>query len=656
MAKQQPNSNQNNPDFLNLTLSINQRKSALDYAKNCARNCFVQCQSFRNMLKIRDMVYQRQLNITPKQLAAIQANLRGDPSYFADVTVPIVMPQIESAVAYQAGVFLTSTPIFGVVSDAAHMDQASQFELVLGKQAAKFGWSRELIKVFRNGFKYNFGPAVVRWKKTPVSKVINSELADSVGLAQIKSTAFQGNEIKALDPYNCFMDTRVSPANIHTDGEFFGYNEMLSRIQMKRLVAQWDPKKTANLREAYESGYTGNTAGMSAWDYYIPIINRYLNVTNLAYYGTNWMNWAGLENGSNNDINYRDNYLVTHFYCRACPSDFGGVGNIPQIYYIVIVNWMHVVYAERVIAAHDYLPCIVMQPNEDGLSYQTQSMVDNSMPFQDMASSLWNISLESSRRRVYDRLIYNPHLINKKDIDPADPVSRIPLKNAALFQGDIARAIYQIPYRDDGANQGIQQAQMVSQFADDAAGQNKVARGQFQKGNKTTAEFDRTMDGADSRQQLASIGIEHQFFTPVKDIVKANTLQFQGPDSILDPEKKTATVIDPVALRDAILEFTITDGVLPTDKLLNTEVMQVFLQTAQALPALNAEYDVMSLFLYWCKLKGATWVNEFKRDESGQAQFLKLSQQANMAADPKAQAQMAQAQAQQQAQAQGEPQ
>ena len=630
-------------DPLNLTLDSKGRETALDFARNCARSSFVTLQSFRNMLKIRDQVYQRQINLTAKQLQAVQANMRGDPSYVADVTVPIVMPQIESAVAYQAGVFLTSQPIFGVVSSADKADEANQFELVIQQQAMRFGWSRELVKIFRNGFKYNFGPAVVQWRRTPVSKIINSQVADQVGLAQIKADFFAGNQIKALDPYNCFMDTRVSPADIHSEGEFFGYNEMLSRIQLKRLIQELDPSKTRFIREAYESSYTGNTVGMSAYDYYIPIVNKYLNVSQLAYYGTNWMNWAGLENGGNNDIAYRDHYLVTKFYCRACPSDFGGKGNIPQVYFIIIVNWRFVIYAERVIAAHDYLPTVVMQPNEDGLGYQTQSMVDNSMPFQDMSSALWNISLEASRRRIYDRLVYNPNLINKKDIDPADPISRIPLKNAALFQGDISRAIYQIPYRDDGANMGVQHAQLISQLADEAVGQNKVNRGQFQKGNKTTAEFDRTMDGADSRQQLAAICIEHQFFTPVKDMVKANTLQNQGPMTVLDQETKDTVNIDPVQLRNSILEFTMTDGVLPTDKLLSTDVMQVFMQTAQSMPVLASQYDVMGMFLYWCKMKGATWVNQFKNNPEQQQQFINTLQQTNMAADPNAQAKMQQA-------------
>jgi hypothetical protein len=50
------------------------------------------------------------------------------------------------------------------------MDQAMAFETVIANHSVKYGWARELIKVFRNGFKYNFGPALVHWKKTAIPK------------------------------------------------------------------------------------------------------------------------------------------------------------------------------------------------------------------------------------------------------------------------------------------------------------------------------------------------------------------------------------------------------------------------------------------------------------------------------------------------------
>ena len=83
---------------------------------------------------------------------------------------------------------------------------------------------------------------------------------------------------------------------------------------------------------------------------------------------------------------------------------------------------------------------------------------------------------------------------------------------------------------------------------------------------------------------------------------------------------------------------------LPSDKMMNPEVLMVLMQTAQAMPGIATEYDVMGMFMYWAKLQGATWLEDFKRDPQQQQQFLQTVQQTTAANTPPAPAQMAQAQ------------
>jgi hypothetical protein len=613
------------------TLNLQQRVELLNYAKDCAARAGSSLSDFRNLLRYRDLAYQRQLNTTAEHIKAVRGNMTGDARKLQDMTVPIVMPQIESAVAYQAGVFLTSYPIFGVVSTPANQDAALQFETSLGDQSVKYGWAREMMKVFRDGFKYNFGAAVVHWKKTPLKSIVTDTSVSKAGLAAIRDYAYGGNCIKRLDPYNCFMDMTVAPANIHSDGEYFGWNELISRVRLKQLIAELDSQKTTSAKEAFESQFAGSTQDMtSSMAYYLPEINKYLNMGTAQLGSTNWGQWMGLPNsGSKAAINYKDNYVLTHFYCRALPSDFNARGNQVKVYHGILVNWQVCIFAEEMNVGYDMLPCMVMQPYEDGLGYQTQSMLDNALPFQDMSSALWNISLESKRRLIFDRLIYNPRLIDKKDIDPVSSVSRIPLRNANLAKdGNImTQAVYQFPYREDNSNSNIQMSDMISAMADQASGQNKVERGQFQKGNKTKTEFETTMSNSNSRQQLSSLAIEHQFMQPVKEIIKSNTLQFQPSGKFLNRDSRTEVAVDPVKLREALLEFKITDGMLPADKMLNSELLTVFMQTAQAIPAVQTEYDIMGMFMYWAKLRGAYWLEDFKRNPAAQQQALQTMQQ-----------------------------
>lgn len=623
------------------TLTIPQRENLLHYARDCAERNSSSLSDFRSLLRYRDRAYQRQLNTTAEHIKAVRSNMAGDSRKLQDLTVPIVMPQIESAVAYQTGVYLTSHPIFGVISTRANQDLATKFETAIADQSIRYGWARELIKVFRDGFKYNFGAAVVNWKKTPIKKIITDTSLDPalVGRAKLDSYSYGGNCIKRVDPYNCFMDMSVAPADIHTEGEYFGWNEPISRVRLKQLLAVLDPNKTTQAREAFESSFSGGTAdpGM-ATSYYNPEINQYMNLGQMAHNGGHWGQWMGLQGSSTarNNIAYRDHYLLTHFYCRAVGADFGGKGNEVKVYHAIIVNWTTVIYVEELNVGHDFLPAYVMQPMEDGLGYQTQSMLDNSLPFQDMASSLWNISLESKRRLIFDRLVYNPRMIDKKDIDPVSSVTRIPLRNAAMAKdgNEIARAIYQIPYREDNSASNLQMSEMISAMADQSAGQNKVDRGMFQKGNKTKTEFETTMAGSNSRQQLASLSIEHQFMMPIKETIKSNTLQYQQTGTILNRDTREEVDIDPVELRKAVLEFKMTDGMLPADKIMNTDLMTVFMQTAQAMPTMATEYDIMGMMLYWFKLKGASWTEDFKRNPEQQQQFLQTMQQTATAQQP----------------------
>ena len=138
-----------------------QCSNILAYARNCAEIVNIEVGDFREHLRYRDKVYQRTLAVTGEQLKNLQATLRGTgKKSIGNMEVPIAMPQVESATAYQTGVFCTSYPVFGVIASADQQPMADQLETLFGQQSQKWGWVRNLIKAFRNGNKYNFGPIV----------------------------------------------------------------------------------------------------------------------------------------------------------------------------------------------------------------------------------------------------------------------------------------------------------------------------------------------------------------------------------------------------------------------------------------------------------------------------------------------------------------
>ncbi|RLE96748.1 MAG: hypothetical protein DRJ63_10140, partial [Thermoprotei archaeon] len=118
-----------------------------------------------------DRDYQREVDRTEEHNRAKQANAVGDTNRFQNMVVPVVMPQVEAAVVHQTSVYLTGSPLFGVVSSATFMDEALQLESVIESDSIRGGWARHLMLFFRDGFKYNFAPLEVSWDKEVTSSI-----------------------------------------------------------------------------------------------------------------------------------------------------------------------------------------------------------------------------------------------------------------------------------------------------------------------------------------------------------------------------------------------------------------------------------------------------------------------------------------------------
>src|SRR6266705_2538938 len=99
--------------------------------------------AIRDQMRYIDLQYQRELDYSIEQYRANLANRRGDKNKFQNITIPIVLPQVEGAVTYQSSVLLTGTPLFGVGAGAQYVDGAIQMETLIDSQATYGGWVRE---------------------------------------------------------------------------------------------------------------------------------------------------------------------------------------------------------------------------------------------------------------------------------------------------------------------------------------------------------------------------------------------------------------------------------------------------------------------------------------------------------------------------------
>jgi hypothetical protein len=593
--------------------------------------------NFREQMRQIDLAFMREQDWTEEQWRARLSNRAGNADKIQNITVPIIKPQVLAAVAYQAGTFLTDYPLFGVTADPTFIDQAMQMQAVIEENSVRGGWTRELLLFFLDGFKYNLSAIEVDWKK-----ITTYALETDVGYKGGKEgkpveVVWEGNSLKRWDMYNTYFDTRCIPYEIPTKGEFAGTTELYTRTALKTLINSLPTKLTQNIVPAFESPCllgTGST-GVGVEAYFTPQINPEAIVDYSPQDAVDWMSWSGLVAGRSSlpGGSYHNLYEVSTEYVRIMPSDFdiqAPAPNTPQVWKLIWVNHTVLIYAERQTNAHERIPVFFGQPSEDGLGYQTKSLATDGLPFQQVSSALMNGVLAARRRAVGDRVLYDPSRVSQNHIENPSPTAKIPVRPAA-FGKPVGESVYAFPFRDDQSGTSMQEIQSLFGFANVLNGQNAARQGQFVKGNKTDGQWESTMANGTSQDQMCALKYEAQVFTPLKEVLKLNMLQYQGPVSIYSPSQERNITIDPIALRQAVINFKVTDGMLSSDKVISKDSLKVAMQVIGSSPQLAGEYNLGPMFSYITKteninLRPFEKTPQQKAYESAQAQWSQMAQ------------------------------
>ena len=249
--------------------------------------------NIREQMRQVDLAYIRETDYTTDHRRAQLANRYGDTTKFQNITVPVVMPQVEAAVTYQSSVFLTGTPLFGWVAPPEYASAALQYQAIIEENSIRGGWVQQFMIFFRDCFKYNLGLVEVNWDRQ-VTAAIETALDFTAGQeGKPKEVIWQGNCINRWDPYNSFWDARYKPTDVYKDGEFAGTTRLMSRVHLKKFINELPDKMVANVKAAFESGL--GTAGIGSGgieSYYVPQINPDALLARDPRRTMDWMSWA----------------------------------------------------------------------------------------------------------------------------------------------------------------------------------------------------------------------------------------------------------------------------------------------------------------------------------------------------------------------------
>lgn len=532
-------------------------------------------------------------------------------------TPPVVVAQVDSMVAYLAEVFLSGYPIFPVVSSPSNRGDAEALEALLDDHSTLGGYPRELLMFFRDCIKYNIGAVEADWTSVDQYEVMDELLTEDQ--VSLKKKAVYFTKLKRLDPYNTIRDRNTLPGECSKEGDYAGYVEILSKPKMKKYLNKISISGGAmNVKKAMEGFITSDAPN---WRLH-PQVSEYVS-TRKPTSSVDWNAFLGVKS-TDTPAGVVGNYEKVTLYVRASPGDLGMPGpmpNTPQIIKIVIVNGNTLVLAERMTSAYDYLPILFGQPQEDGLGDQTQSVAEGSIPIQQAAKTMFNISFNAARRAVSDRALYDSSKISPKDINAPVPAAKIPVRVNSLDGQGLDSAYKAIPFDARGTENAMQYGMQIVGFGKDLSGINGPQQGQFQKGNKSVKEWNDTMGGSDNRLRLPALTLEYQFFVPLKEMMKFNIYQY-GEDAIVTSQKSGEELQVIISqLRKKVLKFRIADGYTPKSKLASTEMITQLMQLIMQAPILQQAYGagLPNMVAHLAQLGGIRGLDEYNPQVMQQA-------------------------------------
>ncbi len=594
---------------------------------------------FRDKLRIIDRAYacyESQKDQSKKEEVA-QKIIDASGMHF---TTPVVISQVDSIVAFLTELYLSGYPIFPVVAPPDQVEFGEALEAVIDNHSIRGRWPRQLNRMFRDGAKYNVCGLELEW--APIGNLTITKNLEEVipGENKPQLEVDQINRMWALDMYNTFWDQLLDIPDVAEFGDYIGYNALYSRGRMKKYISDLDKagEVTMNIRAALESLEGANREDVPREHYWEkPLISNFEIIEDINQ-NTNWLAWATGEKDDEDRIDYSNKYLFSKFYARIVPDDHDlnvPDPNTPQIWKFVAVNNSHVIHMKKIISAFDMFPIHLGQYTDDGFRMQTKSVAEQQLAIQDATTELVNIRLNSARRAISDRAVYNPALIDPVDANSRLPAAKIPIKQN-LKTADLRSAYLPIPFDDGGTSAAFSDIFPMLQLSEFLGGLNSARQGQFRRGNRTLGEFSEVMSNSDMRSRMIALMMEYQIFTPVKNQIKGNILLFQRAEQNQFLSNRTDKIVEVnlEQLRSEILDFKVADGYLPTSLLANTEAVTTGFQLIGANPLLAAGFNLPGLFAHMMALLGMRGLQKFQVDQAQQTQNLQQQQVAGLAPAP----------------------
>ena len=343
-----------------------------------------------------------------------------------EINLPLAYVHLDDMMTYFATTFSPNRGMFYQAGKPAEQGSAQQIVTLMNNHAIYAGYFREVLQGVYSLLKYNRGGFHVYWAQENGPKI---SVDPTTQQQQVTSELrWQGNKLEAIDIYNTLYDSAVTPAKLHCDGEFVAMPSSKSYHWLQNKAAQ--------------GVYYNCDSALSDW-----------NGTNMYRYYRNPPKQANMEADDSGGTDWKSILMgsevtgfgaafeVTPIYIRLNPTEFGLIDgtsaqraarNRLEIWRFTLLNDKYIIDATYMNNIHGYLPVFMGVLNDDIMSTAQKSAAEILQPLQNFASSLLNTHVQSNRKNLWNLTIYDPSMVDLKEIPQGEVAARIPIKPEAM--------------------------------------------------------------------------------------------------------------------------------------------------------------------------------------------------------------------------------
>lgn len=480
-----------------------------------------------------------------------------DETFYNDdnIVVPIIGPQLDSITAQLVKLFLSDDPIFQVITTPAKADIAAQFNSLFHLYSRRFQWVSNLTLAIQDLARYNLTFVETSW---------------------VDYRVVSGVKIERHSPYNVIFDSSLPVRHLITEGLYCGV------LMQKTGVAL---RQYANMNGLVLSPEAISSKPAGKLRYELP---------NMQFSRSN----AGLEVFLPEKQSSKFHELVK-LYVRIIPADFGlsvreGTDStLPAIYCLHILNDKYLVGIHEVSSAYPYFPLLGCQIRNSDYEISGETFAEQLVPIQNLATKLYAGDINSLRRILTDRALYDPRMYAEEMIASPNPAEKIPLKPGVPIGTPLSAGYQPISYNDPALGVRISQANQLSSFANYITGLNPAQQGQFVRGNKSRAEFVEIMGNADARLITMAYSLSDDLFNFIKELLLSDILINVNELEIPDYRTGQMITVSSAILRQTPVSWRMSGG-LATSKMQIpiegiTQFVQVLMQSPLGAARINFE-------------------------------------------------------------------